>query len=166
MLIREETEADVAAIGPLITDAFRTAPHAGGAEADIVTRLRQAGGLILGLVAVEGERVVGYVAFSAVAIDGANTGWIALGPIAVDPEWQGRGIGAGLILSGLEHLRARGAAGCVLVGDPAYYGRFGFRSNPGLYMAGVPSEYVLWLPLATDDAKGELTHHPAFFPDA
>lgn len=164
--IQEEAEADAAAIGTLVTEAFRTAPHAGGNEAEIVAELRRAGALTLGLVAVEDDAVVGHVAFSPVWIDGADRGWFALGPIAVRPDRQGRGIGAALIREGLDRLRARGARGCVLVGDPAYYGRFGFRADSRLRMRDVAPEYVLSLPLAGGVASGEVTHHPAFFPES
>lgn len=164
-MIRDEAEPDVEAIGPLITDAFRTAPHSSGSEAMIVAGLRRAGALTLSLIAVEDEAVVGHVAFSPVKIDGSDQGWFALGPIAVRPDRQGRGIGAALIRAGLERLRAQDAQGCVLVGDPTYYARFGFQTRSGLWMTGVPSEYVLSLPLAESVARGKVTHHPAFFPD-
>jgi putative acetyltransferase len=67
-----------------------------------------------------------------------------------------------LIEVGLGALRARRASGCVLVGDPAFYQRFGFRHYPGVTCSGVPDEHVLCLPLASDAPTGDVIHHPAF----
>lgn len=94
------------------------------------------------------------------------SGGLRFGPIAVRPDQQGQGIGASLIRIGLDRLRAHGANGCVLVGDPGYYGRLGFRAGRALRVEGVPSEYALSLPLAESGATGEVTHHAAFFPGA
>ena len=54
----------------------------------------------------------------------------------------------------------------VLVGDPAFYGRFGFKQYPGVNCHGVPDENVLCLSLAGDIPAGEVTHHPAFSVEA
>jgi len=51
----------------------------------------------------------------------------ALGPVAVHPEHQRRGIGSALILAGLDICRVRGYDVAILLGHPAYYPRFGFR---------------------------------------
>jgi putative acetyltransferase len=107
--------------------------------------------------------VVGHIAFSAASIGTAPSGWRLLGPVAVLPEHQRRGIGGALIEAGLELLRARGARGCALVGDPAYYHRFEFRQIPGVTVEGVPDEVVLCLPLLDPAPSGEIVHHPAFW---
>ncbi|WP_372425620.1 GNAT family N-acetyltransferase [Salinarimonas chemoclinalis] len=160
--IRPETSADVEPIGTITTDAFARAPHASGTEAAIVSGLRDAGALTLSLVAEEDGAVVGHVAFSAVRVDGRDVGWLALGPIAVRPDRQGRGIGAALVREGLARVRAAGARGVVLVGDPAYYGRFGFQADPGLAMPGVPARYVLAHALEGAMPAGTLSHRDAF----
>ena len=67
-----------------------------------------------------------------------------------------------LVLSGLEELRARQAAGCVLVGDPGFYKRFGFDVRPGLVHQGVPNEFVLGLSLGDKAPIGEIKAHRAF----
>ena len=105
-------------------------------------------------MAVEGGAIVGHIAFSEVLIDGEACGWFALGPVAVIPERQGDGIGGALVRAGLARLRAQGAAGRVLVGDPGYYGRFGFAADPALRVDGVPGEYVIALPLAGPRVPG------------
>ena len=67
---------------------------------------------------------------------------------------------------GLEELRSRGARGCVLVGDPGFYQRFGFRSSSGLTYEGVPKENVLCLPFGTDAPWGSIHAHEAFSVEA
>lgn len=62
----------------------------------------------------------------------------------------------------LAALRQQGANGCVLLGDPAYYGRFGFRATPDLTLAGVPPGYFLALRLGTATARGAVIYHLAF----
>lgn len=162
MDIREERPNDETSIGALITEAFLTAEHASGTEAQIVSRLRAAGALRHSLVAVENGTIIGHIAFSEVLIDGKSCGWFALGPVAVIPNRHGEGIGGALVRAGLERLKADGAAGCVLVGDPGYYSRFGFAQDRNLHVHKVPDEYVLAMPFAGSRASGVITHHPAF----
>ena len=95
-------------------------------------------------------------------IAGARCGWLGLGPLSVRPEQQRRGIGTALVGEGLARLRARGAAGCVLLGDPGYYRRFGFEADAGLTFAGAPPEYFLRLLLAGPAAAGPVAYQPAF----
>jgi putative acetyltransferase len=147
MDIRTETPADHDAITRLITTAFATAAHASGTEAAIVERLRARGQLTISLVAETASEVIGHVAFSPVAISDETPGWYGLGPVAVLPDHQGSGVGRRLIEHGLDALRALGAEGCVLLGDPAYYGRFGFSSGPDLVYPGPPAEYFQSLAL-------------------
>lgn len=106
---------------------------------------------------------MGRIAFSPVKINDMDCMWLALGPIAVSPELQRRGIGKGLVEAGLKAIRSLGAEGCVLVGDPAYYERFGFRNEPGLAMEGVPPQYLFCPPMGEKIPRGNVTHHPAFF---
>lgn len=164
MEIRPETMADAAAIAALTTAAFATAPHASGTEAAIVAALRDAGALSLSLVAGEGGRITGHVAFSPVTIDGRACGWFGLGPVSVAPDRQGQGIGAALIRDGLARLAAMGAKGCVLLGDPGYYRRFGFEADPGLRLPEVPPQYFLRLVLAGAPPAGIVAYHPGFYP--
>jgi len=72
-------------------------------------------------------------------------------------------MGKALISEGLSLLKALHAKGCVLVGDPKYYERFGFRNFPDLVVDGVPQEYVLALRFTGNKAQGVIEHHPAFF---
>jgi putative acetyltransferase len=92
----------------------------------------------LSLVADENGRLAGHIAFSPVQIDGTSSGWHGLGPVAVGPEWQRRGIASALIHAGIERLRKLGSNGCVVVGELEFYKRFGFRTDPRLLLDGVP----------------------------
>jgi putative acetyltransferase len=162
MQIRSELPDDAAAISSVITAAFLKAEHSGGNEAQIVNVLRNAEALIVSLVATENNRIVGHVAFSPVTIDGRSDSWFGLGPVAVMPSHQRNGFGSALIEAGLALLRERGARGCVVLGNPEFYGRFGFTADPDLFLAGVPSEYFRRLSFGEERRAGEVKYHPAF----
>ncbi len=137
-------------------------PFSNGSEAPIIDRLREDGDLVLSLVAVDGDAIVGHIAFSPVTVGESDAGWYGLGPVSVRPDLQRRGIGSHLVTEGLDRIRKMGAKGCVLVGDPAYYSRFGFRSDGDLTYADVPAEYVQWMAFGTHRARGALKYAPAF----
>ncbi|WP_114971106.1 GNAT family N-acetyltransferase [Rhodoferax ferrireducens] len=139
--IRNETTADVPAIEAVTAAAFLTAPHTNHAEQFIVQALRNAGTLVISLVAEAEGDVVGHVAVSPVSISDGTSGWYGLGPISVAPAYQGQWVGSCLMRAALLALRARGAHGCVVLGEPGYYGRFGFVAEPSLVLPGVPPEY-------------------------
>ena len=160
MLIRDETKHDIPAIGRLVTEALRMLAQSTGTEAGIVEALRAADALTLSLVAEEEGRVTGYLATSAARI-GTQEGWGLIGPLAVLPSRHRQGIGSALMAEALCRLR-KSCRGAALVGDPAYYGRFGFQAFPGLGVAGCPPEVVQALPFNGDAPSGELIHHPAF----
>lgn len=160
--IRPERPEDASVIRRLTTAAFAVAEHSSGTEAAIVDALRAAGALSISLVATVQDDVVGHVAFSPVTLDGKAQDWYGLGPVAVRPDLHGHGIGAALIRAGLERLKALGARGCVVLGDPAYYPRFGFRQNPAVQYEGVPPEYFMALSLDGTEAAGTVAYHPSF----
>jgi putative acetyltransferase len=162
MQIRTETPADEEEISSVVTAAFLEADHSGGNEAQIIEALREDHGLTVSLVAWDNGRIVGHVAFSPVTIDGRNNGWFGLGPVAVVRDHQRKGIGSALIEAGLASLRQRGFKGCVVLGDPAYYARFGFVTDPALRLAGVPTEYFQRLSFDEQSYSGMVDYHPAF----
>lgn len=163
ILIRPEAPGDAEAIGALTTEAFADAAHRSGTEADIVAALRADGQLSLSLVAEAGGVVVGHLAVSPVTIPGAE-GWFGLGPVSVVPGHQGRGIGGALIRAALAQLETDGAAGCVVLGDPGYYPRFGFEQRPGLGFDGVPAEYFMARVFRGPVPQSNVAYHPAFHP--
>lgn len=160
MLIRSEAPSDVPAISRLVTEALLLLPQSTGTEARIVETLRAEGALALSLVAEDGGEVIGYLAASAARV-GTQNGWGLIGPLVVLPSRHRQGIGTALMMEALSRLRVA-TRGAALVGDPAYYGRFGFRAFPGLRVAGCPPDVVQALPFDGIEPRGELIHHPAF----
>ena len=165
MIIRDERDSDIAAIRALTDAAFADVPQSRQTEAAVIDALRTAGALTLSLVAVDdaGE-VVGHVAVSPVSIDGrADLGWYGGGPLSVRPDLQRRGIGTALVRAAFERLREIGARGCVAVGDPGYYRRFGFSGAPRRWCCrGVPQENVLVLTVDGETPAGTVAFHEAF----
>jgi len=147
----------------VIATAFEHAPHASGTEAAIVDALRASNVLTLSLVAEEHSEVVGCAAYSPVSVGGIHAGWFGLGPIAVVKRMQRRGIGRALIETGLERLRAMGAQGCVVLGEPDYYARFGFESDANLRFPGVPDQYFQRLLFRGPAPMGVVEYHAAFY---
>ncbi|WP_165248833.1 GNAT family N-acetyltransferase [Paludisphaera soli] len=131
-IIRPERPGDEAAIRDVIASAFPTE-----AEANLVDLLREAGRLSISLVAEVDGAIVGHVAFSPVTVDSGATG-AGLAPLAVHPSHRRTGIGGMLIQEGLAACRTAGVGWAVVLGEPRYYSRFGFRPAPGV---GLLDEY-------------------------
>ncbi|ATZ12793.1 GNAT family N-acetyltransferase [Erwinia amylovora] len=124
MLIRTEIGIDAASIDALLRRSFPTS-----AEAELVKQLREDGLLTLGVVATDDEgQVLGYAAFSPVTLNGEDQQWVGLAPLVVDESVRKQGIGSRLIYEGLDTLNEFGYAAVVVLGDPAYYGRCGFKT--------------------------------------
>ena len=132
--IRIEAPGDVEEISSLVGAAFSLAAHsappvrAGGppGEVDLLGWLREDEGWLpdLSLVAVSDGHIVGQVVCTRALVDDAPA--LALGPLSVHPELQGQGVGAALVRDVLARAENAGETLVALVGDPAYYGRFGF----------------------------------------
>jgi putative acetyltransferase len=157
-----ETTADRNAIYALTELAFAPMPYSDGNEQDLINKLRDVGALSFSLVAHVDDKVVGHVAFSSAKAEDGTPNWFALGPVSVLPELQGQRIGGRLIREGIKWLVSNNAAGCILVGNPKYYQRFGFVLSPDLAPAGQPKEYFQVLPLGCPDPKSVIAFHPLF----
>jgi len=121
--VRRERRGDIPAIRTVNERAF-----GGTDEAAVVAALRAAGAVTLSLVAEQDGEVVGHVLFSPVTVEtpaGAREA-VGLGPMAVLPERQGRGLGSVLVREGLAFLARAGHGVVVVLGQPGYYPRFGF----------------------------------------
>lgn len=162
MIIRKERESDFEAITNVTKLAFATLALSPHTEEFIIKALRNAGVLTLSLVAESEDKIIGHIAFSPVTISDGSDGWYGLGPISVLPELHRKGIGKALMHEGLSILKEMGAKGVVLVGDPNYYQRFGFRNIPELTFEGVPQEYFMALPLGKYSAHGAVEFHEGF----
>ena len=97
-------------------------------EAVLVDAVRARGERIIFLVAVDGERLVGHILFTPVTIHAPDRVREAVGlaPLAVDPDYQHRGIGSHLVVQGLDLCRESGYRIVVVLGHPTHYARFGF----------------------------------------
>lgn len=123
MLIRSEIGIDAASIDSLLRRNFPTS-----AEAELVQQLREDGLLTLGVVATDDEgQVLGYAAFSPVTLNDEDRQWVGLAPLVVDESVRKQGLGKQLIYEGLDTLNEFGYAAVVVLGDPAYYGPYGFE---------------------------------------
>ena len=155
--IRPETKADVAGIRAVLRDAFP-----GGPEAELVDALRRAGDLTVSLVAESEGHIVGCAQFSRMT---APFPALGLGPVAVAASDRRRGIASSLIRAGLDRARQGGWTAVFCLGDPAFYGRFGFSVAQA---AGFSSPYagpyfmVLALGAGLPVTAGAVHYPPAF----
>jgi putative acetyltransferase len=142
-------------------------------EAHIVDALRASGHMTVSLVAVLGDEegaTVGHIAFSPVQIESGSGVWraIALGPLAVAPAYQRRGVGSQLVQAGLRACRAAGHAVVIVLGHAQYFPRFGFvpASRYGVrYAQPVPDDVFLLLELrpgAVAGRAGVVRYGPEF----
>jgi predicted N-acetyltransferase YhbS len=160
--IRAEAPNDISAVCRVTTAAFLVAPHTGHTEQFIVDALRRAGKLAVSRVATHNDEVVGHVAASPVRINAQEGAWYGLGPVSVLPSYQRRGIGSALIMDALLVLSGGGAAGCVVLGNPAFYERFGFKTNDALTLPGVPPEHFMAVAFESSMPSGIVTYDDAF----
>lgn len=165
---RPETPADHDATRRVHTEAF--APSA--AEAELVDLLREAGDLVpdLCLVVTDGEggEVIGHIAYSEAKLEPGGEPILALAPMGVLPEHQGRGSGSALVRDSLAIARTTSYPLTVVLGHAEYYPRFGFVPGHEHGIAcpydGIPPEAWMALPLPNYDARvsGTVAYPPAF----
>jgi len=162
VLIRDERPEDARAITLVTRDAFAVAEYSSGTEELIIAALRAAGRLKVSLVAELSGKVIGHVAISPVSISDGTSHWYGLGPVSVSPAHQRIGMGSRLIRASLDRLRASDARGCVVLGEPGYYSRFGFSTHPLLVLPGVPAEYFQAMSFGGPMPCGAVEYHEAF----
>jgi putative acetyltransferase len=124
--VRSATPGDADGIRKVHLGAFDTS-----LEANLVEQLQREAEAVISLVAVEGGIVVGHILFSRMEVlaDGRELPALGLAPLAVLPERQRLGIGGELIGAGLDRARAIGTEIVFVLGEPDYYGRFGFAKE-------------------------------------
>jgi putative acetyltransferase len=133
MRIRPEKPGDERAIRDVVTAAFGKDD-----EARLVDVLREDGDLRFSLVAEDdGGQIVGHLALSPVVTERGDQG-LGMAPVSVLPARQNEGFGSALVRHALDAARCCGAGWIVVLGDPAFYARFGFTPAP---RAGLTDEY-------------------------
>lgn len=152
--IRDETPADAPAVRQVIVAAFK-----GSLEADLVERLRARRKIALALVATLGNVIAGHVMLTDVHLrgPGLTPRGTGLAPLAVRPAMQRRGIGAALARAAIARARDAGYGFMAVLGDPAYYRRFGFVAGASLGLAcelDAPPEAFMALELAPGALAG------------
>ncbi|MFA5066042.1 MAG: N-acetyltransferase [Dehalococcoidia bacterium] len=161
MIGRRERAEEFPEIYKLVEVAFQTAKVTNGKEQDFVNQLRAGGNYIpeLALVAEEGGKLIGHIMLTKTYINGNNNKYetLFLGPISVALESRNKGVGSKLIAESFGISKKMGYKSVVLVGDPAYYHRFGFQSsfNFGIrHVQNIPDEDVMACELAPQALKG------------
>jgi putative acetyltransferase len=167
MIIRRETPEEFPQIYDLVRVAFETAQISNGEEQNFVNHLRAGGNYIpeLALVAEEDGQLIGHIMLTKTSITGDDREFptLLLGPIAVVLERRNKGVGSRLIQESSRLARELGHQSAILVGNPAYYHRFGFKTAAdfGIRNAnGIPDEYVMaceLVPNALDGVCGTVT---------
>jgi putative acetyltransferase len=166
-VIRRETEGDAPLIHALHDAAFAGLPHSSGTEAAIVDALRDGEDWVpqLSLVAEADGKPVGHAVCSYGRLAGERI--LGLGPIGVDPALQLKGIGSALMHASISAADARDEPMIILLGNPAYYARFGFEPASRY---GIEPQDPDWTPffqvrrLASwrDDLRGRYVYSPGF----
>lgn len=156
LIIERERADDIAAIRAVNTAAFGQQ-----AEADLVDALRQGGWAEISLVAKREGLVVGHILFSR--LDTPMRA-LALAPVAVTPDSQRSGVGSALVQEGLRIAAASGWEAVFVLGEPAYYERFGFRREPAQgYECVYAGDHFMVLKLRPGSAaSGAIRYPPPF----
>lgn len=160
IILREAREADRALIRALEEDAFARTD-----EARLVERLVEEGDDILELVAERDGRIVGHLLFSRLTIETPHRSFhaVALAPLAVATPFRRQGVGAALVEEAHDRLRLAGERLAVVLGDPAYYGRFGYRhARAARFSSDYQGPELQALAWGDAPASGRLVYASAF----
>lgn len=164
VMVRREEPRDIRDIYDINLRAF-----ARGDEGKLVDKLRGEVYPYISLVAEEGGKAVGHILFTPVIVGDSVLKAVGLGPMAVLPEYQGKGVGSTLINEGLAVCRGEeGMEAVFVLGHAGYYTKFGFEhaSTRGIYWKSAEyAPYFFALELvkgALEGVTGEVIFHPAF----
>jgi len=164
MVIRLEEKKDRTAVHSVNVAAFSRS-----AEAQLVDALREQARSYVSLVAEDSGIVIGHIMFSPVSLSGHPAlSIMGLGPMAVSPAHQRRGVGSALVRAGLARSQETGFGAVVVLGHPGFYPRFGFSPSRDFDISceyEVPADTFMVLELQTGflrGASGTIKYHPAF----
>lgn len=161
MTIRQETEKDHSEVFHVIERAFKEAEFTDNTEQFLVERLRKSDAFIpeLSMVAEIDGKIVGHILLTKIIIKNKSTEFdsLALAPVSVLPEFQGKGIGGKLIVEAHKKARELGHKSIVLLGHENYYPRFGYEQadNYGIELPfEVPKENCMVIELIENGLNG------------
>lgn len=162
MTIRTERKADFTLLYDFVKTAFATAKVSDGTEQDFVNHLRAGAGYLpeLALVAEEDGVIIGHIMLTKMQIDttqGAHPA-LLLAPLSVALAWRNKGVGSALVKEALRRAVLLGYEAVFLVGDPAYYSRFGFRPTTDFDIhdtGSIPSQFIQVCELVPDALSGK-----------
>ena len=165
LTLRDELPTDANGIDRVHRLAFP-----GDAEARLVRALREAGDLAISCVAEQGGQLIGHVAVSPMALveQPSITGYLGLGPVAVVPDHQRQGVGSVLVEMALDRCRQAAARAVFVLGEPAFYSRFGFEParrhgfTSDYPDAGDAFQILVLRPPLPDAYRGPIRYAPAF----
>jgi putative acetyltransferase len=164
VIIRPEVRGDYPVVYAVNASAFETP-----AEANLVEVLRVEAHPYISLVAEESGEIVGHILFTPVELSGhTDLRIMGLGPVAVMPEQQKKGIGSALIKAGLKSCKYLGYGAVIVLGHKNYYPRFGFTPSVQYSITSefdVPPEVFMVVELVPgylQGAEGIIKFHPAF----
>lgn len=163
VLVREEQPGDREQIRNVNQAAFGRSD-----EADLIDSLFMEGAVLLSLVAEVDGQIAGHILFSRMSVETAegSVAAVALAPMAVLPEHQGRTVGSQLVRRGLDQLRERGERIIIVLGHEHYYSRFGFSVEKARQLASpFPPEAFLALEIcagALAGVRGAVRYPDAF----
>jgi putative acetyltransferase len=157
---RLEAQGDAPQIRELLEASFP-----GYGEADLVDVLRRDGDIVLSLVAEESDFIIGHILFSRLMVEGqaGSARAVALAPLAVYTEYQQQGIATRLVREGHACLAAMGETLSVVLGEPSYYGRFGYsHRRAAQFESDYQSPYLMALSFGAAPWEGRLVYPRAF----
>lgn len=171
--LRQENKNDFESVFQLIEKAFEEEEYSDHKEQFLVERLRKSEAFIpeLSIVAEIDNKIVGHILFTKLKIKNESQIFpsLALAPVSVLPQFQGKGIGSKLILYGHEIAKSLGYKSVILLGHQDYYPRFGYElcEKYNIKMPfDVPAENCMVIALIEDglkDVSGEVVYPKAFF---
>jgi len=171
--IRQERKEDQKIVESLITNTFEDVEISNHQEQFLVKRLRKTDAFIpgLSLVALLDEQIIGHILLTRIRIENNEDSYesLALAPVSVLPEFQGKGVGGRLIQDAHRIAKSFGFKSVILLGHAAYYPRFGYQraSKFGIQLPfEVPDENCMAIELIENglaDVHGTVKYHKAFF---
>lgn len=171
--LRQENKKDYETVFQLIEKAFEKEEYSDHSEQFLVNRLRDSDAFIpeLSIIAEVEGKIVGHILFTKLKIKNQSQSFqsLALAPVSVLPEFQGKGIGSKLILYGHDVAKKLGYKSVILLGHQDYYPRFGYELCEKYHINmpfDVPAENCMVIALTEDGLKGvsgEVVYPKAFF---